>query len=512
MPSPFTVAEDPWIPVRIRTDLAADERAELLRVLPAAEEGRRCLVGLRSLFTTAHLIADLDLDHPPVESVLRRMLAAITARVTGLDTGTGDDWLDERDGVLTTGRFTSKAVDAYFDEHAPRFGLHGTLRPFLQDPRLAEECTGVAPPGRLAMNRASGNNPVWGNHTPETMPLTMADAAGWLLAWHGYGPAGMGAVRTHASRSTKSCKAGPYRCLISYFPHDSNSLFTTLIVSVPAPAAWPTNPGDDHAPWETDTLPDPLHPSAPAGLISLLTGRTSHATLLTPQEDHRQITGCRVAWGTATDLPTAIDPYVVDREKGGPLRADRTRAVFRDLDALLLKHRPGSKIAVRRPTVFDSIADLPPHTLATLGIRALGWDQDKQDKNFGWYAATTPPVCHYLEERDPDGATALATLRAHTEATASDLYKALATAWHALNPRRKDDERAAFTTPAITRFYALAEPEFWKTAENPAQRPAFKRTAIAVFDTATASMATTVRAMDAVAKARAKLTNPSKRR
>ncbi|MFJ6890001.1 type I-E CRISPR-associated protein Cse1/CasA [Streptomyces californicus] len=511
MPSPFTVAEDPWIPVRIRTDLTADERAELLRLLPEAEAGRH-LVGLRTLFSAAHLIADLDLDYPPVESVLRRMLAAGTARVTGLDTGTADGWLDTRDDVLTAGRFSSQAVNAYFDEHAPRFALYDTPRPFLQDPRLSEECTGVAPPGRLAMNRASGNNPVWADHTPETAPLTMPDAASWLLAWHGYGPAGMGAVRTHAGRSTKSCKAGPYRCLISYFPHDPTSLFTTLIASVPAPAAWPTNPGNDHAPWETDTLPDPLHPPAPAGLISLLTSRTAHATLLTPRDDGRQVTGCRVVWGTATDLPTAIDPYVVDRDKGGPLRADRTRAVFRDLDALLLKHRPGSKIAVRRPTVFDSIADLPPHILTTLGIRALGWHQDKQDKNFGWYAATTPPVCHYLEERDPDGAAALATLRAHTEATASDLYKALATAWYALNPRRKEDERAAFTTPAITRFYALAEPEFWKIAENPAQRPTFKRTAISVFDTATATMATTVRTMDAVAKARAKLTNPSKRR
>ncbi|MFE7050393.1 type I-E CRISPR-associated protein Cse1/CasA [Streptomyces californicus] len=382
MPSPFTVAEDPWIPVRIRTDLTADEHAELQRLLPEAKAGRH-LVGLRTLFSAAHLIADLDLDYPPVESVLRCMLAAGTARVTGLDTGTADGWLDTRDDVLTAGRFSSQAVNAYFDEHAP---------------------------------------------------------------------------------------------------------------------------------WETDTLPDPLHPPAPAGLISLLTSRTAHATLPTPRRDGRQVTGCRVVWGTATDLPTAIDPYVVDRDKGSPLRADCTRAVFRDLDALLLKHRPGSKIAVRRPTVFGSIADLPPRILTILGIRAPGWHQDKQDKNFGWYAATTPPVCHYLEERDPDGAAALATLRAHTEATASDLYKALATAWYALNPRRKEDERAAFTTPAITRFYALAEPEFWKIAENPAQRPTYKRTAISVFDTATATMATTVRTMDAVAKARAKLTNPSKRR
>ncbi len=389
MPSPFTVAEDPWIPVRIRTDLTADERAELLRVLPAAEEGRRCLVGLRSLFTTAHLIADLDLDHPPVESVLRRMLAAITARVTGLDTGTGDDWLDERDGVLTTGRFTSKAVDAYFDEHAPRFGLHGTPRPFLQDPRLAKECTGgpARPPRHEPGLR---KQPRVGQPHARDHALTMADAAGWLLAWHGYGPAGMGAVRTHAGRSTKSCKAGPYRCLISYFP-------TTPTASSP-PSSSPSPPPRPGSPTPATTTPlGNRHPSRPSPPLrprrphlppyrSDLPRHPPH-----PQEDHRQITGCRVAWGTATDLPTAIDPYVVDREKGGPLRADRTRAVFRDLDALLLKHRPGSKIAVRRPTVFDSIADLPPHTLTTLGIRALGWDQDKQDKNFGWYAATTPP-------------------------------------------------------------------------------------------------------------------------
>ncbi|WP_177239620.1 type I-E CRISPR-associated protein Cse1/CasA [Streptomyces monashensis] len=483
------------------------EAEELAALVPGATEGTTAVVGLRPLFAAAHLLADLDVQEPPLEAMWRRVLAAIALRVGGLDISQGQAWLDTREDLLAQGRFDTSRIAEYFDPSPQRWRLYGGPRPFLQDPRLADEGGDLAPPGRLVMSRPSGANAVWTDSTPQDVPVKAADAIGWLLAWRGYGPSGTGGTRKHGGRSSHIAKAGPYRALISYFPHDPESLFTTLVLSVPEPSSWPTNPGPDLAPWEREDLPDPLAVAPPCGPASLLAGRTAHAVLLTG-DDMGSTVGCQVTWGTTTDLPAATDPYVIERDTGGPVRASRSRAVWRDLDALLLHQRPGDKNTCRRPAVFDHLAELDPDLLAQLGVRALGWDQDRQDRDRAWYSATTPPVLRHLAEADPDGAAVIAAARASAETWAGRLRRALETVWDHVYGKRRKEERPGFADQGAARYWERAEAEFWTTLAAPDTAPAFQRLAVDCFDTSATVLKATAHGRRAAAEARAQLTRP----
>ncbi|MFJ2745820.1 type I-E CRISPR-associated protein Cse1/CasA [Streptomyces sp. NPDC087440] len=507
MVHPFRVDRDPCVEVRIREVLTPEEAGELAVLVPGAVPGGMAVVGLRELFGGAHLFADLLVAQPPVEAMWRRLLAAMTVRVGRLDTRDGEVWLDAREDLLERGRFDPDAVGAYFDPSPERWWLFGGPRPFLQDPRLDEEGGDPAAPGRLVMSRASGANALWSDGTPQDVPVGAAESVAWLLGWYGFGPSGTNNTRRHGGRSTHITKAGPYRSLISYFPHLPGSLFASLVLSVPAPSAWPQCPGPDLAPWETAQLPDPLAVRPPAGPVSLLAGRTAHAVLLCGDGENRTV-GCRATWATLTDLPPATDPYVIERDTGGPVRADRGRHLWRDLDALLLHQRAGDKATWRRPTVFDHLAELDPDLLARLGVRALGWEQEGRDRNFAWYSATTPPVLHHLAEADPDGAAAIAAARDSAEGVSRALYGALANAWDGAYPKRESKEKDGFVNQGRARYWAAAEAEFWAVLSDLGRPPAFRSLAVEAFDASTTSLKATGHGRRAIAQSRAQLTRP----
>ncbi|MFC1443130.1 type I-E CRISPR-associated protein Cse1/CasA [Streptacidiphilus sp. N1-10] len=507
VPHAFNPVDDPCLDVLI---CSSARPADLDRLLPGTRPGEVREVGLRSALRAAHLIGDLVVSNPAVESALRRFLTALFVRVAGLDVAEVEDWQDRHDALLAAGAFSSQEVDAYFDRWHSRFSLFDPERPLLQDPRLAAECSTQAAPGRLVMTQAAGSNQPWFDHTPQSAPIESMYALGELLAWRCYGPSGTGAQRKHGGVDSKSMKAAPMRSLVSFHPL-AETLFASLLLSCPPPDST-VNPVLDLAPWERDELPDPLVPARVHGPVSLLTARATHHVLLAPSEDASQVIGCWVAWGSTKDLPAARDPFVIDRDKGGPVWANYRRALVRDFDAFIHAKDPSAAglKGVVLPAWLGVYADLTPDQLDGLGpvrVRALGCHQAKMARESHWYAATTPAsLAPFLPARDPARAAKVAATRIAAERVEAALAAALRSAWKAMWP---GDKNCAWADEARASYWDQAEPLFWQAITVPGGAvPGFERLALTVFDATTRPVAFTADGLHPVARARASLSHP----
>ncbi|WP_329295607.1 type I-E CRISPR-associated protein Cse1/CasA [Streptomyces pseudovenezuelae] len=493
----FDLRDEPWIPVRWANGASS-----------------RC--GVRELLHRAHEIVDLELPVPPAASGLLRILAAMTARIARDADGVRLDdedaaeeittWLKTRDRVLNSGRFDPKAVDAYLDEEVPagRFDLFDPVRPFLQDPRLAAECVdaqgGPNPSGvnKLVFGRPTGiNGAVLFGHFTDGEPVAVpaAEAAWHLIAQLYYGPAGQCTPRRITEVRAGSGDAGPLRKAVSYHAW-APDLFTTLVLAVPVPGDGADADVPDECPWEARELPDPLAPLAELTWPGrLLTGRFRHAVLLVPSGDRIAVADAYITWSTHEPKPTARDPYVIlDRGKEGQLtvrEADGTRALWRDVDALLLMD---SSHATLRP---HSLNSLPLALRRRLKVRAYGFDQDGKQTDTTWFEATTPAILHWQEESDPRMARHLARCHQAAEEVGDRLEYAARLAWKLATDagaataatvkldRRKPGPWAA---DAAGRYWPVAEREFWQLADpgrcDTAPLPVLVAAALTVLDDA----------------------------
>ncbi|MFI6019031.1 type I-E CRISPR-associated protein Cse1/CasA [Streptomyces sp. NPDC051287] len=469
----FDLRDEPWIPVRWSDGTAT-----------------RC--GLRKLFHGAHEIVDVELPVPPAASGLLRILAALTARIArdgdGVRLDDEDaaeeavDWLELRERILARGRFDPAAVDAYFDDEVPagRWDLFDPVRPFLQDPRLVAQCTdGQGRPNpsgvnKLVFGRPTGvNGAVMFGHFTDGEPVAVpaAEAVWHLLAQLYYGPAGQCTPRRITEVKPGNGDAGPLRKAVSYHPW-GRELFTSLVLGVPAPGDTASLDGQDVCPWEAGDLTDPLGPvSEPTWPGGVLAGRFRHAVLLVPSRDRREAVDAYITWSTHEPKQAARDPYVIlDRDKEGRLEAraaDGTRAVWRDVDALLLKDAGRSS---QRP---HSLSGLPDRLRPTLSVRAYGFDQDGQQKDTTWFEATTPPVLQWQEEAHARMARHLARCHQAAEEVGERLDFAARLAWKAATDStaaRSDKVRLDRRKPgpwaqkAMSRYWPDAEREFWRLA------------------------------------------------
>lgn len=498
----FDLCTRPWIPIRSKESSPN--------------------VGLRELFLNAHRIDGLAVALPPAASGLMRVLCAMAARITGLHTASSNvDWQDLRYDLLegVSEGFHPASVDAYLAEHSSRLRLHDPARPFLQDPRLANESPSSSGVNKLVMARPAGNNQVFFGHFTdhEQVAIPSAEAALHLIAQLYYGPSGQCTPRTVSGKRFGNTYAGPLRRALSYHP-EGRSLFETLLLGIPAPSTWP-QPGQagiaDACPWEREALPHPTEPPAGAvGPLSALTEQYQHAILLQPSPDLKNVVDATITWAFRENHPPHRDPFLIwDEGKDGALRprdAKAERSLWRDLDALVLMHRgDGGK----RPLIVDGLigGQIPEETSQELRFCAYGFDQDGQTRDRTYFSASTPPLFALLEASDEaeDNALALGVKESRdaAEKAARQLEFALRNAWRSYTTPFTDDKPSAvpgkqrkgggpWPAMALAAYWPAAEEHFWGSLDSgdfTHAQQSFGRIALQIYDEVTRPVAGTPR-------------------
>lgn len=227
----------------------------------------------------------------------------------------------------------------------------------------------------------------------------------------------------------------------------------------------------------------------------LLTGRSRHAILLTPSTDGKQVTDAYLTWATQTKLPAA-DPFLIHHvhpekpvaQRYTPRSADADRALWRDLDALLLAG--DEEPAVQRPEAFTTLNDLPAELRAQLRVRVHGFDQEGRTGNRTWYTALTPPIWPWMQEHDAAAAERVAECRKEAEAIGVLLDKVSRDAWRTVTTppgasahgSRPPKRLPPWMKRVRTAYWPRAETVFWSLLETPERdaRAAFAAEAVAV--------------------------------
>ncbi|MER5784890.1 type I-E CRISPR-associated protein Cse1/CasA [Streptomyces mobaraensis] len=499
--------DEPWIPVRW---------------LPGHDGPAS--VGLRDLLGHCQDIEALDIPLAAAQSALLRVLYALTARVTGLDEDPDGDWMRRRAGVLEDRALPRDGIDGYVSRQHDRFFLFDevTGRPWLQDPRLADECTETSGVNKLVLTRPSGNNYSWFGHFRDSAPYApSADTAVlYLLMWHYYGAPGKCTARALHGERISEARRGPLSGSLSYHP-EGDSLLVTLLAGLVRPGV-EVRPEEDLCPWERDKPTDPAGaPPVPVGPCGWWTDTSRHALLLHPDARGERVTDACITW--AYRLPGVFDdPYLIwehrlvkkqQEEVRTARQAKADRALWRDLDGLL-RHQPpeaqGEETTVEPPKVFATAAELTDQ----LRVRALGFDQDKS-KNIQFVSGLTPATVGHLTDQLPDTQVAVGRLRRLGERYGENLIEAVRKAW-ALYTRGDPKQAGKLVPRAEALYWPAAEREFWarfdrldRTGEDPdggldirAARDAFLRLAREAYARTTDPLTRTVRGNEAVLEAR----------
>ncbi|MFE0928982.1 type I-E CRISPR-associated protein Cse1/CasA [Streptomyces mutabilis] len=484
-------------------------------------------VGLRDLFVHARKIRTLLIPEAPAHSALLRLLYALTARITALDESGPGSWGDRREQVLEQG-FPEPSIDlpdgrkagieGYFGQWSDRFDLFDGDRPWLQDPRLPDQCdkNNTAGVHKLVMSRAAGNNHSWFEHWSHGSPLPpgLSQSALSLLTWHYWGDPGALSRRAVGQVSSHYAKASPLRAALSYHPQCDNLLLTLLAGLTPPDGD--VSRHTDLCPWEREDLPDPLKPMPePQGPCSRLTACSQHALCLVPAPDGAHTADAYITWAYDAERIRPEDDYLIwDITKDGktsPRLADSSRSLWRDIDALLLKQLDDSSPI--QPKVMDHAFDVSEY----LRVRALGFEQDaSQAANHQYVDSVTPVLLARVEEDAANTERPVRQLRELGELFGNRLEQATKEAWLKYTDDKKNDPRA-WQDAVAARYWPSAEDEFWLRFRQLSRADgttdtgfdfeaacrAFGRHALDAYEAVTSSVTRTPRGAKAVTRAKA---------
>lgn len=459
-------------------------------VIPALGiDGITTIMSLKELLKRSPQLRDLASLSPPEYSAWRRVLAALTYRVSGLDDVTLDvhAWRKKRDELWLAGQFSADQIDAYFAIHSDRWLLFSGPRPWLQVPELRAEADrkDIA---ELLPERPSGTNTAtlfspFHDGVSHPVPVWVALAA--MLRSYGYAGGGrMGNRTLPNSRPNGSGYGAPLRAKVSHFPV-ADTLFHTLVASLVPPRSCrllrdESDGSDDLAEWEAPAS-DPTGPRpTPRGIISLLTNNSQHAILLDPDDDGL-VSGAWRTWRYAQKAESEAeghDPFLAYRAETLPKGAG-TRSVarysmlseppkdsWRDLASLVPPHDADQRFAP--PEVLREVRTIDNgRAHGTMRVAVASWHQEPgQQRDGDWNLSLTPDIHVALwNESTHDSPEPEAWRRgidhwvrlAHDEA--SELRSALRRArCEAFNLGREDK--------AADLWAAAAETEFWTGAHR----------------------------------------------
>lgn len=324
---------------------------------------------LRHTLLHAHEYDALDVEVPThTPALLRQVLLPVIVDALGRPQDR-TEWAER----FARGRFSDteqQTINAYLDEHRPRFDLFHEEEPFAQVAGLhtaKQETKGTV---LLVATEASGNNvPLFANRTEgDVLALTPAQAARWLLHVHCWDTAGIksGAVGDTAVKAGKTTGnvTGPLGALGVIVPMGRN-LFETLMLNIPIGR----QPHDDLPQWRRQAATASWSTRAPAGLLDLWTWQARRIRLI-PEETELGLRVCRVvlcAGDRLQDIPewephTAWTFAKAPKSPTGTVRRPRRhapgKAAWRGMEALLTAERQNSDGGVETSVLLSQLADV----------------------------------------------------------------------------------------------------------------------------------------------------------
>ncbi|MFG1967593.1 CRISPR-associated helicase Cas3' [Nonomuraea sp. NPDC049028] len=459
----FNLVDEPWLDYVTTTGVPA--RASL-----------------RELLVNAHTIRDLSVDVPTQYPVLIRLLLAVLHRALGMREGKQHESQPRIKGdwqyLYSLGRFPSEPISEYLDTWRDRLDLFHPEHPFFQAGHLTSMSGERKPAGLLIPYAASGNNvPIFSQSADQqTVELTPAEAARWLLHAHGWDTAGIktGAFADPQAKQGKTTgnRTGLLGSLGVLVP-TGTTLWETLMYNLLV-LNEDISPADDIPVWEHTPLTAAWQIRLPYGVLDLYgwPGRRIH--LFPAQSDGevivRQVLVCagdRLKENTTLD---SLEPHtawyaVDDQASSARYRPSR--------------HRPGQQlwrglggILGRRFEKGDGGRhSMAPHVLTHLRSVKLPMDKVLQLRAYGvvygtqssvveeTYTDVLPLPVALLRPAGKDGLDAMAVQSVEDSKRAADALGQLA-ADTVLCSGGDDDAQLAQRNSAQNRLYLLLDQPF----------------------------------------------------
>lgn len=315
--SGFNLIREPWIP-------CLDRSWHPVRL------------GVRDLLRRSAELREISHASPLVTLSIHRFLLALVHRIHG----PADDreWLR----LWEARAWDGPKVEAYLERWVPRFELAEGPHRFYQSDYARD--VDPTPISKLAIERASGNNRTLFDHTPVAQPMSLGEAAGYLLAAQAFAVGGTITPKPDVPASKYASDSHLTQGAVALVR--GQNLFETLALNlcdydVGRRRPYPMRESDRPA-WEVDS--GPPEERLPLGWLDLLTWQSRRILLHVsgPQvEAVTMLSGDRMpkswqpheaelmmAYRPHPHATGTMDPYL-------PLRISPGRALWRDSSSLL---------------------------------------------------------------------------------------------------------------------------------------------------------------------------------